>query len=63
MRSAANRGPGEGDHSRAALAAVGGMHSTRADLATLLRVCLAGPAGIPLDAAIRATVRPPRADA
>ena len=44
-----------------ALAAAGGLHSTTADLATLLRVCLAGPAGTPLDAAIRATVRP-RAD-
>jgi D-alanyl-D-alanine-carboxypeptidase/D-alanyl-D-alanine-endopeptidase len=44
-----------------ALAAAGGLHSTAADLATLLRVCLAGPAGTPLDAAIRETVRP-RAD-
>lgn len=49
-----------------ALAAAGGLHSTAADLATLLRVCLpssagTGPAGTPLDAAIRETVRP-RAD-
>ena len=44
-----------------ALAAAGGLHSTTADLATLLRVCLAGPAGTSLDAAIRAAVRP-RAD-
>jgi serine-type D-Ala-D-Ala carboxypeptidase/endopeptidase len=44
-----------------ALAAAGGLHSTTADLATLLRGCLAGAVGTPLDAAIRASVRP-RAD-
>jgi len=49
-----------------ALAAAGGLHSTAADLAKLLRACLAAPAstapaGTALDAAIRATVRP-RAD-
>jgi serine-type D-Ala-D-Ala carboxypeptidase/endopeptidase len=44
-----------------ALAAAGGLHSTAADLAKLLRACLASPAGTPLDAALRATVQP-RAD-
>ena len=49
-----------------ALATAGGLHSTAADLATLLRVCLPSSAGTvlagtPLDAAIRETVRP-RAD-
>ena len=49
-----------------ALAAAGGLHSTAADLATLLRACLptsagTAPAGTPLDAALRATMRP-RAD-
>jgi serine-type D-Ala-D-Ala carboxypeptidase/endopeptidase len=44
-----------------ALAAAGGLHSTAADLAKLLSACLGGSAGTPLDAAIRATVRP-RAD-
>ena len=44
-----------------ALAAAGGLHSTAADLAKLLRACLAAPAGTPLDASIRAVVRP-RAD-
>ena len=67
----------------AALAAAGGLHSTAADLAKLLRACLlvsagtasagtgpggtasagtasagAGPGGTPLDAALRATMRP-----
>jgi serine-type D-Ala-D-Ala carboxypeptidase/endopeptidase len=51
-----------------ALAAAGGLHSTAADLATLLRACLAAPAGTPLavtplavtplDGALRATMRP-----
>jgi serine-type D-Ala-D-Ala carboxypeptidase/endopeptidase len=41
-----------------ALAAAGGLHSTAADLAKLLRACLAASAGTALDAAIRATVRP-----
>jgi serine-type D-Ala-D-Ala carboxypeptidase/endopeptidase len=41
-----------------ALAGAGGLRSTAADLAALLSACLAGSAGIPLDAAIRATVRP-----
>jgi D-alanyl-D-alanine-carboxypeptidase/D-alanyl-D-alanine-endopeptidase len=44
-----------------ALAGAGGLHSTAADLAKLLRACLAAPAGTPLDAALRATMRP-RAD-
>lgn len=39
------------------LAAAGGLHSTAADLARLLRACLA-PAATPLDGAIRAAVRP-----
>jgi D-alanyl-D-alanine-carboxypeptidase/D-alanyl-D-alanine-endopeptidase len=41
-----------------ALAGAGGLRSTAADLAELLRACLAGSAGAPLDAAIRATMRP-----
>jgi D-alanyl-D-alanine-carboxypeptidase/D-alanyl-D-alanine-endopeptidase len=44
-----------------ALAAAGGLHSTAADLATLLCACLAAPAGTALDAALRATMQP-RAD-
>ena len=54
-----------------ALAAAGGLHSTAADLAQLLRACLPAPTGpapggpapggSPLDAALRATMRP-RAD-
>lgn len=41
-----------------ALAAAGGLHSTAADLAMLLRAYLAASAGTPLDAALRATMRP-----
>ena len=41
-----------------ALAGAGGLRSTAADLAELLRACLTGSAGAPLDAAIRATMRP-----
>ena len=41
-----------------ALAAAGGLYSTAADLAALLRACLAAPAGTPLDAALRVTMQP-----
>ena len=41
-----------------ALAGAGGLHSTATDLAKLLRACPAAPAGTPLEAAIRATMRP-----
>jgi serine-type D-Ala-D-Ala carboxypeptidase/endopeptidase len=51
------RGRAVPDWHLGSLAAAGGLHSTAADMAALLRACLA-PAATPLDGAIRAAVQP-----